>query len=51
MVMAFMLLIFAVVFRASKNPVVALFIIAFITCTTGLGYILRKFAIKKREGY
>ena len=51
MVMAFLFLVFSVAFRVVKNPIAALFIIAFITCTTGLGYIIRKFAIKKREGY
>lgn len=48
-VMAFILLVFSVAYRVVKDPTAALFIMAFITCTTGLGYIIRKFANKKRE--
>jgi len=47
---AFGLLIFAILRRIYTQPLSVLFFLAFLSCTIGIGYIIRYYALKKHGG-
>ena len=47
---AFVLLIFTILRRIYTHPLSVLFFLALLTCTIGIGYIIRYYALKKYGG-